>query len=224
MQQPRSIKGPSAHRGPCLALLLLALFWAHDAVAENWTEVRDMIRSADRLGKTVQSKKSYRSAYEKAAAGVARPSAGSNDYLWLAIAAGRVAQVADTREKIALSKVVKENAEKAIALDKNNGAAYATLGGWHFYVADISWVERNAAKLIYGSLPTASYEKAVELLSKALTLGVDNSMEVYYIRGLAYDELDDDPKAEADFRKVLSIPATTAREKELHAEAKDELD
>lgn len=215
--------GTSIYRiGAVMAVVFMMILGGATDAAAGWTEIRDMLAKAEGLGKA-QQEKIYRAAYEKSTAEVKRGSAGSNDYLWLAIAAGRVAQVAGNKEKITLSKVVKDNAEKAISLDKNNGTAYATLGGWHYYVADLSWMERNAAKLIYGTLPSASYEKAVEYLSKAISLGVAG-MEIYYMRANAYDEMDRDQQAAADFRKIVSMQAKTPREKEMQAEARDELD
>jgi hypothetical protein len=100
---------------------------------------------------------------------------------------------------VGLSKVVKDHAERAIQLDPKNGAAYMVLGAWNFYVADLSWLERSAAKVLYGEIPSASYRDAVTNLTRALQLGVENKIEVYYLRGRAYEELDND-NAAADFK------------------------
>jgi hypothetical protein len=144
--------------------------------------------------------------------------------LWLANSAGRLAQTKPTREKLELSKLVKSQAEAAIQLEPNLAPAHMTLGAWHFYVADLSWFERNIAKMLYGKLPDASYEDAVKHLSLAITGGVDNPVECYYIRGMAYEALDQDANAMSDYRAALKLPARNAREREMQKKAKDKLD
>jgi tetratricopeptide (TPR) repeat protein len=129
--------------------------------------------------------------------------------------------IAPTKERIALSKVVKDNAERAIKLDPKNGAAYMTLGAWHFYVADLSWVERTAAKVLYGGLPPASYKEAVKNLTKALEFGADNPVEIYYIRGRAYKELDMATEAANDFYSCREGKARNPEERRMQKEAKD---
>ena len=211
-------------RTSILALLfLLGVVPAVPAIA-GWSAVRDLVRSGDALTDEKAREKIYRKAYTTAILSVKAGPNVSNEYLWLANAAGRLALVADVKERIALSKVVKDNAERAIALDARNGAAYMTLGAWHFYVADLSWVQKNAAKVLYGGLPPASYEKGIELLTKALVLGVENPVEVYYIRGRAREELDRDAAASEDYRRCIAGSPRNAKEREMQADARDRLD
>lgn len=193
-----------------LAIAVIAL--APTAASAGWAEIRQMVHQADKLTDADKREALLRKAYSDALESVRRAPRVSNEYLWLANAAGRLAQAVGQKEKIALAKVVKENAERAIALDPNNGAAHMTLGAWHFYVADISWVERNLAKALFGKVPEASFATAVSHLTKALAQGVDNPIEVLWLRGRAHEALGNDTKATADYRAAVNAAARSAAE------------
>ncbi len=203
--------------------LLLALTLLQTS-GSDWHAVRDLVRHGDEQTSEEAQAETYRKAYAVARASVvARPKV-SAEYLWVANAAGRLALVAPNAERVQLSRVVKDNAEKAIALDPKNGQAHMTLGGWHFYMADLGWLQKNAAKALYGGLPPASFEKAVEHLGRALALGgAENIVEIYYLRGRAYEELDLEASAEADYRRCVVTPARNVREKGLQEDAKKRL-
>jgi tetratricopeptide (TPR) repeat protein len=190
----------------------------------NWESVRDLVRQGDKLSDEDKQEQLYRQAYAAAKTSVAAAPNSSNEHLWLAIAAGRLGLIASTKERIELSKVVKDHAERAIALDAKNGQAYMVLGAWHFYVADLSWVQKNAAKIFYGGLPPASYQEAVNNLTKSLKYGVDNPVETYYLRGRAYEELDNDAAAAADYKLCIQGKARSQKELDLQSDAKDRLD
>ncbi len=42
------------------------------------------------------------------------------------------------------------------------------LGRWHFELADLSWVERTVAKIVYETPPKASFEESVEFMRRAI--------------------------------------------------------
>lgn len=193
------------------------------AASANWAQIRQMVHQADQLTDRDKREAMLRKAYAEARESVRRAPRVSNEYLWLANAAGRLAQTVGTREKLQLAKVVKENAELAISLDPNNGPAHMTLGAWHFYVANVSWVEKNMAKALFGDLPKASYETAIAHLTKALARGVDNPLEVLWLRGRAHEEKGDEAKAMADYRACVAGTARNAAEQRFQNRAKKEL-
>lgn len=205
-----------------LGLLLLVAGGVHEARAD-WKDVRNLVLQGEKLSDEDQQEPIYRRAYTLAQRSVAANPKSSHEYLWLANAAGRLAMVASTDERIKLSKVVKENAERAIALDASNGAAYMTLGAWHYYVADLSWVQRTAAKTLYGGLPEASFKDAENYLTRALKHGVENPVEVYYLRALTYRKLERDDAARADLKRCTEAKARNDRERQLQQRAKKRL-
>jgi tetratricopeptide (TPR) repeat protein len=205
-------------------ILLAVMMIAAGDVHANWEAVRDLVRQGDKLSDEEKQEAIYRRAYEAAKTSVAAAPNSSNEHLWYAIAAGRLGLIASTKERIALSKVVKDHAERAIELDAKNGQAYMVLGAWHFYVADLSWVQKNAAKIFYGGLPPASYQEAVNKLTKALSLGIENPVEGYYLRGRANEELDKDAAATADYKLCVAGKARSQKETGMQEDAKDRMD
>jgi tetratricopeptide (TPR) repeat protein len=190
----------------------------------DWTAVRALVQQGDKITDETKQEEIYRKAYTMAQASAAANPKVSNEFLWLAAAAGRLALVASTGERIRLSKVVKDNAERAIALDNSNGSAYMVLGAWHFYVSDLSWIQKNAAKAFYGGLPPASYQDAVTNLTKALKYNAENPVEIYYIRGRAYEELDQDAAARNDFKACIAGSPRNEKERGMQKEAREKLE
>lgn len=209
---------------PTLVLILISLLVPF-MQATTWEDIRTMIRRADGYPKDkARQEKILREAYAKAIELATAKPDGSMERLWLSNAAGRLAQISSTKEKLELSKVVKREAEYAIKLDPKNGPAYMTLGAWHYYVADLSWIEKSAAKLIYGGLPPASYKTAEEMLALAIQFGVDNPIETHVIRAMALEELNRDDEARAEYRACLPLKANTAREREFKQQATEALE
>ncbi len=87
--------------------------------------------------------------------------------LSLAICYGKLATYADTRTKLEYSRLVREHAEQALALDPDYDYAHHVLGRWHYEVATLGTATRVIVKLIYGGLPNASTAEAVRHLQRA---------------------------------------------------------
>lgn len=95
-------------------------------------------------------------------------------HFYLAVAVGRVALMVGGKKKIALSKEVKREAEAALAIKPDHDGAMHTLGRWHYELANLSWVLKAAAKIIYGGVPSgASNEQAKTWFEKAIAIKAD---------------------------------------------------
>ena len=90
--------------------------------------------------------------------------------LSLAICYGKLGIYADTRTKIEYSRLVKDYAERALALDTAYDYAHHVLGRWHYEVATLGATKRFFVRLIYGGLPPASTAEAVRHLRRAVEL------------------------------------------------------
>jgi tetratricopeptide (TPR) repeat protein len=91
-------------------------------------------------------------------------------HLALAICYGRVAPYLDNKTKITYSKLIKAEVDKALKLDPSIDYAYHVLGAWDYEMASLNPILRTLAKLVYGELPSASYEDAVKNFKKAIEL------------------------------------------------------
>jgi tetratricopeptide (TPR) repeat protein len=88
----------------------------------------------------------------------------------LAVCYAKNCPFSDTKTKLTYSRLFKIEAEKTIALDPTQDIAYYLLGRWNYSIANIGLVSRAFVKVVYGGLPKASNEEAVEDFKKAIQL------------------------------------------------------
>jgi tetratricopeptide (TPR) repeat protein len=89
----------------------------------------------------------------------------------LALALGRMANLAGGKRRIELSREVKLEADSTLALNPRHFGAMHILGRWHYGIASLSWFERSIAKVIYGGIPEgASMEQARRYFEQAIEL------------------------------------------------------
>jgi tetratricopeptide (TPR) repeat protein len=141
--------------------------------------------------------------YAKRAAALNPKSAKAQ--LSMAITCGRLAPYLDNKAKIAHSKLVKEHAERALALEPTNSYAHHILGAWNYEMASLSPVLRTLAKLVYGSLPSASFEDAESFLQRAVALSPDKVSHRIEL-GRTYAALNKKELAREEISKGLSLP------------------
>ena len=143
--------------------------------------------------------------------------------LALAICYGRLAPLLDNKTKIAYSKLVKEHAEKSIALGSSDDYAYHVLGAWHYEMANLNPVLRAVAKLIYGAFPPASNEDAVKNFKKAVSLApqrVAHRVEL----GRTYAAMGQTDLARAELNKGLSLPSREKDDPESKQRAREAME
>lgn len=121
------------------------------------------------------------------------------------VAIGRKAQNAGTRDRIRMSEKIKEHADRSVELDPGFFRAWHLLGVWHTEVANLNWMERTAARAIFGGLPEgASNEKAEEAFQKAMEMSPENIL-IHLDFAAYYEEVGKDEKAIELIEKLLKI-------------------
>lgn len=136
----------------------------------------------------------------------------SNAHLAAAIAYGDLTDFVDDRTKMEYSKVIKSEAEKALELDPKNDYAYLVLARWNFEMTQLNPILRGLAELLYGQMPPASEEKALEDFQRAIALA-PNRIIHHYCYGDALARLGRKEQAKAEFQKVLRLTATDREER-----------
>ena len=92
-------------------------------------------------------------------------------HFYLAASLGSMAGVSPVARQIEMADEIRAAAEKAIALDPQNGFAYHIYGVWHRRMAEIGKTRRMFASLWYGrSVPSGDLEKSMEFLKKAVSI------------------------------------------------------
>lgn len=116
-----------------------------------------------------EQKQNYRHAERLARRCLALHPDSAESHFVLAMALGRVALQAGGRKKIELSKEIKIEAERTLALDPCHDGAMHILGRWHYELSNLGWALKAFAKVLYGGVPPGGgkqearqwFEKAV---------------------------------------------------------------
>jgi tetratricopeptide (TPR) repeat protein len=131
----------------------------------------------------------------------------SDAHLAISICLGKIVQLQGNREKVVASKRIKETAERAVKLDPKNDYAWHLLGRWHQALAGMSSLVRGIVKIVYGELPPASNEVALDCFQKATKLRPDRL--IHHIElGRTYAQMGNQEEARKALNKGLAMPNT----------------
>lgn len=108
---------------------------------------------------------------------------------WYAILLGRLGDYLPTKEKVANSYKIKEALEASATLLPEDSSVQFGLGQWCYKVAGISFIERNAAKLLFGQPPASSYAEALSYLEASYALKANKKAALF--AGLCQAKLKD---------------------------------
>jgi tetratricopeptide (TPR) repeat protein len=139
--------------------------------------------------------------------------------LSLAVCHGKLAVYSDTKTKIKYSRLVKEEAERALVLDPNYAWAHHVVGRWHYEVATLGATARFFVKLFYGGLPAASTAEAVHHLRRAVALE-PGELAHHLELGFALAADGDKARARAAFETGLAMPDRGKHDPEAKARAR----
>jgi tetratricopeptide (TPR) repeat protein len=169
-----------------------------------WRLSRTRVDIGEKASARDQQESHYRAAIEDARGAVAAAPDHPEAHLALAIAAGRVGLISGTRTKVELSRDVKESVDRAIELNPNLGPAYHVRGRWNYEVASLGFMSRTVVRMVYGGLPSASYEQAAADFQKSIEIE-DRVLDRLEL-GKTYLKLGERAKARAEFERALALP------------------
>lgn len=167
-------------------------------------------------------RRTWAAAVEHARAAVKSAPDSAAGHVWLAVALGRQALREGAKTKLALSREIKSETDRALELDPNLGRAWHVLAVWNVKVASLNAFERMAANAVLGGVPKgASFENAERDFLKAIALepGYVNHRLEY---GRLLRDLRRPAEARRELEKALSLPPTSsALDRRYQAEAKE---
>ncbi len=178
-------------------------------------------RMADMSSKAEQLK-SGRTALAYSERAVKLAPRNSDPHLAVAICLGKLSPLMGNKESIEASHRIKTEAGTAAKLNPRDDFAWHLLGRWNQELAQIGGVTRAIAMVVYGALPSASYDEAVKCFQKAIALnpnrlihyvelgrtyalmGRKEEAKKFIEKGLAMANRDrDDPETKERGRKTL---------------------
>ena len=89
----------------------------------------------------------------------------------MAWACGGIAMISGAKEKARLAGKIRDRVEITLEKDPRHHRAWYVLANWYYKIADANFLERAAARLLFGGLPRdVSFEKAASAYRKAVDL------------------------------------------------------
>jgi len=148
-----------------------------------------------------------------------RVAPGNSDaHVCLSIAYGKMTDFVDNKTKIEYSKVVNSEAEKALELNPKNDLALLILARWNFDMATLNPLLKGIAQALYGQLPPASKEKAMEYFRRAIAAAPQRIMH-HAAYAEALESMGRTQEAKAEWLKVKQLKPTDAEDRRYLAEA-----
>ncbi len=129
----------------------------------------------------------------------------ANAHFFLAVSSGLIALYEGGKTKVELSKLVEKEAIKTLQIDPRHHGAYHVLGRWNREIASLDWFLKTFAKIVYGGLPSASFQKAVEYFKKAIEIKPD-WIEHHKELGITYMKMKQWRLAKKEFETALQLP------------------
>jgi len=166
---------------------------------------RQYVFRMDDLKSTTDKLGSAKTALAYAERAVKASPGNSDAHLSIAIVYGKMTPLLGNKQKIEVSKKIKDSAEKAAKLNPRDDYAWHLLGRWHQALAGMSSLTRGIAQLVYGSLPAASNEDAVTYFNKAIALN-PNRLIHHIELGRTYAQMGKAAEAKASINKGLAMP------------------
>lgn len=164
----------------------------------------------------------FSQAVEHASAAVKAAPDSAPGHVWLAVALGRQALKEGPKTRLALSRQIKSEVDRAITLDPGIGRAYHVRAAWNRKIASLNAFERLAANAVLGGVPPdASMANAVHDFERAIELEpdyVNHRLEL----GRTFMQLKRWADARRELQKAISLPPTSsARDPKYQAEARE---
>lgn len=142
--------------------------------------------------------------------------------LAVAISYGRVLPYENSRQQVSGSRTVKEAADKVVRLDPKNDLGWHVLGRWNLNVAEVSGMKKALGAMIYGKLPSASFEEAERCFQKAIARNPNRLMH-YIELGRTYADMGRADDAKKYINKGLAMKNTEKDDAETKAKGREVL-
>jgi tetratricopeptide (TPR) repeat protein len=166
-----------------------------------------------------EAEAAYREAVAASRRAVRRDPDGFEGHSGLAANIGRLALFEGGKAKIEMSREVKAEAGRALALNPRDDRAMHVLGRWHREIARLNVFEKTAAKVAFGGVPEgASMNDAVTWLEKAAQIDPDYANHRLEL-GRTYLALGLKDKAREQLEAAIRCPRKSPFDDEYRSEA-----
>uniref|UniRef100_A0AC34QZK1 Regulator of microtubule dynamics protein 1 n=1 Tax=Panagrolaimus sp. JU765 TaxID=591449 RepID=A0AC34QZK1_9BILA len=142
---------------------------------------------------------------------------------WYAIIINYVGELEGTKSQIRRSYDMKVHLERALEINPLDATTWHILGVWHFTFADMPTYQRLAAKAIFGTPPSSTYEEALRHFERAETIQPGFYKANNFYLGEVYDRMGQKDKAIEHYKKAFHGPIITKDDHDSHEKALNRL-
>jgi len=142
---------------------------------------------------------------------------------WYGIMLSQTGDYDGKKAKLGVAPAMKTHWERAVELNPKDSTSHHLLGMWTFSFADLAWYERKIAATVFGEVPAATYEEALEHFLKAEEMDPSGYSTNLFMIGTVYLRLSKKPDAKEWFTKLLDYECHKEEDKENVEKAKKEL-
>lgn len=147
----------------------------------------------------------------------------SEGFAWLGAALGSIAMDAGSKQKVRLANEIKRSLDRAVLLDSANDVAWSILGTFYRSLGGVSWIERQLATLLLGSLPEGGYEESEKAFRRAIQIA-PNIVRHRFELAMLYDVTDRQELAAEEYRKCTLLSPQMASDRHRQADARQWLE
>ena len=137
--------------------------------------------AAEVSGDMKKHKKMLKEAEDRCKQAVKLDDGSADSHVWLATVLGKSCDHLGSKERVETGKLVQQHLEKAISIRKSDFITFYTYGRWCFEVAALSWIERKIAKTLFGEVPEATYEDAMDKFKQVQELKPEWKANLYWL-------------------------------------------
>ena len=190
------------------------------------TNIKALVKATElscSTGERLLNKTDKRLAFESALAfaqrAVTADSTNADCYYALATSSGKMTEVETENKKIvAFVRDVKINADKALKINPNHAMANFVEGKWHYEMIVLNWAKRLAVKTLYGGLPEADIDKAIDYFEKCKSLEPYFMLNYLYL-AKAYKEKNRPAQETEVLNRLVKLPIRTFDDNDYKKEA-----
>jgi tetratricopeptide (TPR) repeat protein len=209
--------------GTSLAHYEAALAIDSTAYEANWRASIVLLDQGEQVPDSVRSPERdslYARAERLARRAVAADSLGADGHFALAAAVGRASLTMGKKERIRRARVIRDEAERTIAIDPRHDGAYHILGRWNAEIMRLSGLSRFFAKTMLGAgiFSQASWDGAISNMERAVALDPGRlyhrlELAEIYVDRKRYDD------AREQLTEVAALPDREAMDSSYRREA-----
>ncbi|KAL5489617.1 hypothetical protein EMCRGX_G018732 [Ephydatia muelleri] len=138
---------------------------------------------------------------------------------WMGIALSWSSDFEGSKMKIENAYIVRDHFLKAVECNPNDPTSYHLLGVWCYKVAEMPWLQRKLAEVVFTAPPSSSYDEALGHFVKAEQVQPGFYVSNWLYLGKTYSQLGKKTDAKEWLSKAASVKSEDPKDVEAMREA-----